>query len=187
MSGAIKLPSAIQPPPAAPAPAAGGGLGSLASNKNLLMVGGAAVVAVVALISSRKAPEPDSGPETFAIDTRDTDLYNDLQPELEQISDRLSQIEKPITPPPPTTKPPTTPPPAPKPTKAGYTNHTVQKGQGLAQVAAMYATTQGRVFASNVVGRRRADGSLGVLKYYKDVKPGVRLVIPNAIKNNQSK
>jgi hypothetical protein len=186
MSGAIKLPSAIQPPPAAPAPAAGGGLGSLASNKNLLMVGGAAVVAVVALISSKRAPAPDPGPESFEIDTRDTDLYNDLQPELEQISDRLSGIEKPVTPAPPVVKPPTTPPPAPKPVKTGYSNHTVLKGQGLAQVAAIYGTTQGRVYASNVIGRRRADGSMGVLRYYKDVKPGVRLVIPTAIKNNQS-
>lgn len=174
-------------PPAAARPVAGA---SLLQNKTALYVGGAVVVAAIAAFSALRGGGSgggdDGSAEPFTLDTTATDLYGDLQPELEQIGDKLDQIIGPRPPvvTPPTTKPPTVPPP--KPSKPGYSNHTVRAGEGLAQIAARYATTQGRVFASNAAGRTRLNGTKGTLRYYSDVKPGVVLVIPNAIKGDQS-
>jgi hypothetical protein len=84
------------------------------------------------------------------------------------------------------TPPVPTLPPAPKPVPSGYTNHTVQKGQTPAYIASFYRTRGANfypIYLANIKGKKRADGTMGVLLSYADAKPGVRLVIPNAIKN----
>lgn len=184
MSAAIRLPvayPAAPATPAAPAPAAGGGLNALAGNKNLLMAGGAVVVALIAFIASKRNP-PAPAPDPVAVmDTSQTDLYNDLQPELENIGKQLGDL-KAVPPPVPTPTPAKPPTPAPKPVpKTGWQQHTIQKGQNYQYIAALYSTTVGRLFMSNIKGKTRADGTPGVLTSYLDFKPGVRLVIPRAI------
>lgn len=147
MSGYIKLPSATPAPAAPAAPAAGGG--SLTVNRNLLMVGGLVVVAVIALVNSRKGATDTSGTAAdYNIDTTETDLYNDLQPELEQIGDRISRLENPAPAKPDVTvpKPPTTPKPAPKPgAPRNYLRYIVKQGDTIASVANRY-----RVSAANL-------------------------------------
>lgn len=149
MSTYVKLPSATPPAPAT-APAAGGG-GSLTGNKNLLMVGGLVVVAVLAFANSRKAPSTDSAAD-YEIDTTDTDLYNDLQPELEQIGDRISRLENPAPAKPPVTipKPPGTPKPAPKPQSTrNYTRYIVKAGDTIGSVARVHRVAPGNLYSWN--------------------------------------
>lgn len=184
--------------PAAPAAAAGPApaapsRGVRVPTKTLLMGGAVLAVVVVALITSRRSGKAadDAGPASYEIDTTETDLYNDLQPELEQIGDQLGEIigNQTPRPAPPVIKPPTrpgTPVPAPKPKPKpipGYGIHTVQAGQTMGYLAAFYKTTPGLIYTANIKGRKRLDGTNGVLVTYADVKKGVRLVIPNAIKN----
>jgi hypothetical protein len=72
--------------------------------KRELMIGGAVAVAGLALVArSRGGGETSDGGDSasadrFEIDTRDTDLYNDLQPELEAIQDAIRDTPKPATP-----------------------------------------------------------------------------------------
>lgn len=153
MSTYLKLPSAAPAAPAAPAaaPAAGGG-NPLTANKNLLMVGGLVVVAVIALVNSRGKAEPTGTADDFEIDTRDTDLYNDLQPELEQIGDQLSRLQNPAPVKPPVTipKPPVPPKPAPKPGPArNYTRYIVKARDTITSVAAAHRVAPGNLYAWN--------------------------------------
>lgn len=176
--------------PARPA-AAGGGVAGLLQNRTALMLAGVVLVGGFALIRAKMGSAgPDQGtgaaPQGYTIDTSQTDLYGDLQPELEQINDALDDLRKnprpPVPTPPPTPKPPSTNVPSPKPKPAtGWQQHTIQKGQNYQYIAALYSTTVGRLFMSNIKGRIRADGTPGVLVSYADFKPGVRLVIPKAI------
>lgn len=150
MTGYVKLPSAT---PAAPAPAPAAGGGSLTSNRNLLMVGGLVVVAVIALVNSRKgATDTDGTAADYNIDTRDTDLYNDLQPELEQIGDALYRLENPAPAKPDVTvpKPPTPPKPAPKPqAPRNYVRYVVKKGDTIASVAKRYHVSAANLYNWN--------------------------------------
>lgn len=151
MSGYIKLPSAMPPAPA-PAPAAGGG--GLTVNKNLLMVGGLVVVAVIALVNSRKGATDKTGTAAdYNIDTTSTDVYNDLQPELEQIGDQLARLNNPAPVVPPVVPPrnPGIPKPAPKPQtpQRNYVRYGVKTGDTITKIAAAYHTTAANIYTWN--------------------------------------
>jgi len=63
--------------------------------KAMLAVAGVAV-AGVAYFSARNTPvADDGGGGSYELDTVETDLYNELQPELETIADRLDDLGKP--------------------------------------------------------------------------------------------
>lgn len=182
--------------PAAPvgaaAPVARPAAGGLLQNRTALMVGGAVLVGGFALISSMRGGSKASAgsPQQVAVDTSQTDLYGDLQPELQQIQAQLDILNKgprpPVPTPTPTPKPPGPPPPSPKPIpKTGWSQHTMQKGENYNYLAALYSTSASRIYMANIKGKKRLDGTPGILVSYADFKPGVRLVIPNAIKGSK--
>lgn len=80
-------------------------------------------------------------------------------------------------------------PPAPKPgNKTGYTIHTIQPGQNMANIAAFYRAYATDIWRYNYTGYVRLDGTRGFLtwmsgKYGIEGHVGQKLVIPNAIKN----
>lgn len=166
------------------------------SSRNGLLVIGAGLVAAFALGSRGKgaAADDQAGPDSYEIDTTQTDLYNDLQPELENIADQLNELRpRPITPTPvPPTKP-TRPLPAPRPAKkpewgpgaTGFTPHTVKAGESFGAIAKRYKTSKTALRYANLRGKKRADGTWGVITWEKDAKPGVVLIVPNSIKNTQ--
>lgn len=181
------------PVAAAAAPAARPAAGGLLQNRTALMVGGVVLVAGFALVSSMRGKGSTSAgnPQQVAVDTSQTDLYGDLQPELEQINKNLDLLNQgprpPVPTPTPTPKPPGPPTPSPKPVpKTGWTYHKVAQGESFPYIAALYQTTTGRVFMSNIKGRKRADGSPGFMLSERDAKVGKVLVIPNAIKGNKA-
>lgn len=119
------FPKTDGPPAPAGGPRAPGGF---KLDKKVAMWGGAVAVALIALVSSRSqggAQDDETGGGAYELDTTETDVYGDLQPELENIADAIEtlgddfedfQSDKPkaATPKPATPKPRTTNKPAPK-------------------------------------------------------------------------
>lgn len=145
-----------RPGGASPAPGAGGSTSGGAKGVRLgqreLMIGGAVAVVGLALLSRSRAggdvspdDDEDASAGTFELDTRDTDLYNELQPELEAISDRLDGIARPPAPAP---KPA---PPKPKPTPAQNIPYVIRRGDTLNSIARRYRTTRTRLWTLNRV------------------------------------
>lgn len=183
MSGYIKLPAATAPA-AAPAPAAGGA-GSLTVNKNLLMVGGLVVVAVIALVNSRRGGTTGTAAD-YNIDTTSTDLYNDLQPELEQIGDRISRLENPAPAKPDVSipKPPGTPKPAPKPgAPRDYLRYVVKQGDTIASVAKRYHVSAASLYEWNkgAIGEAAAAHGRKVYGVRTVIWPGTALTIKTGL------
>lgn len=92
------------PAPPGAGPTAGGGSrqgtigrvgANMQRNKALWLAGAGAAVVGLALWQSRGEATEDEDDELteWEIDTRDTDLYNELQPELEEVADRLDELE----------------------------------------------------------------------------------------------
>jgi nucleoid-associated protein YgaU len=189
----------VTPAPAAPRPAPAGA-GGLLRNRTVQLAGLGVLVVGFALFQSRGSSAPaDDGPDSFELDTRDTDLYNDLQPELEQIADRLDGLEnpRPIVPTPITPRPPQPPAPAPKPAppktvpplpmipSTQYVGpYVIQKGDTLASIGKKHGTTAWGIFsygkntdileyAAKNRGQKSSQG--GKLLY-----PGTVIYIPNA-------
>ncbi|KAB2809300.1 hypothetical protein F9L07_19870 [Pimelobacter simplex] len=107
-----------------PAAGAGGGkgirIGKMRLGQREAMIGGAAIVGALALFARSRAggdttAEGDDvtseagAPGAYEIDTRSTDFYNELQPELEAINDGLEDLAGAVK------QIPRTPTPAPKP------------------------------------------------------------------------
>lgn len=155
--------------PAAPRPAGAAGM-----SRNQLYIGAAVLVAAFAALSAwkgKKEPADDPSQGSFEIDTTQTDLYNDLQPELEQINDALDDIRNgprpPVVTPPVVTPPKTTPsapkpvpkpvpkpapkPPAPKPApaKAVYVWYTIHSGDTLSAIAKRYKMSTSALYSLN--------------------------------------
>lgn len=128
--------------PSSSSSGSGGGGGSVSLGplgrvgKREAMIGGAGLVAVLALVArARAGGDASSGGEdgpdgegAYELDTRYTDLYNDLQPELENIAGAVRDVPKAVIaglPKPAAPKPPKKPPkpkkpkPKPKPKKPG--------------------------------------------------------------------
>lgn len=84
------------------------------------MWGGAVVVALIALVSARgtsSSSDDETSGGAYELDTTETDVYNDLQPELENIADQLEELTdrpRPATPAPATKKKRKTNKPGPK-------------------------------------------------------------------------
>lgn len=111
--------------PAAGAGAGRGGgkglrIGKMRLGQRELAIGGAVVVGALALFARSRAggdttsegddvTSPAGAPGAYEIDTSRTDFYNELQPELEAVSDRLEDLEGAVK------QIPRTPTPAPKP------------------------------------------------------------------------
>lgn len=100
-----------------------------------------------------------------------------------------SPVAGPVLAPPPVVKPPA-PPPKPKPVPSGWTKHTIQRGQNMANIAAFYRAYPSDIWRANYAGRRRADGSIGWMVWYTDIekhygRKGSQgyLVIPRSITN----
>lgn len=104
------------PPPPGAGPVAGGksrrGIGAVTDNfrrnRTTWLIGAGVVVAGVAVYQARTegvddddGTEPDDleSAERYELDTRDTDVYNELQPELEEIADRIDEHEQETRPP----------------------------------------------------------------------------------------
>lgn len=73
---------------------------NLTRHKTLYLAGAGVGVVGLALFMSRGDAPADDGAEgdsatEYELDTRDTDLYNELQPELEQISDQIRDTRGP--------------------------------------------------------------------------------------------
>ena len=88
-------PEKIFPTKAAPGgpPAGPSGRAGFKLDQKTAMWGGAAVVALVALLSTRGAPaEDETSGGAYELDTTETDVYNDLQPELEGIADAIESM-----------------------------------------------------------------------------------------------
>lgn len=145
----------VFPRPGGASPAAGtGGTGPTGGKgvrlgQRELMIGGAVAVVGLALFSRSRAggdvSSEDEDPEgaAFEIDTRTTDLYNELQPELEAISDKLDGIARPPAPSPK----PAPPKPGPKPAPNMY--YVIRKGDTLASIARKYRTTRAHLWNLN--------------------------------------
>jgi len=165
-------------------------------NQKTLMWAGAAVVALVALVASRGG-DPATDPEATGteLDTRETDLYNELQPELENVADRLEELGDafedkwpPRTPTPTTPQTPTTPPPAPvphtpgTPPAGGDRTYRVKNGDTLKEIAKRFKVPGG---AAQLYAKNRA-AIVRAAKEHKDPHPkttrklyaGTVLVIP---------
>lgn len=88
--------------PAAASPAAGSGgssggsvgVGRVRVDKKTAAWAGAGVVVLLGLLAARSSASSDPDPEgaDFELDTTETDLYNELQPELENIGDQLDEL-----------------------------------------------------------------------------------------------
>ncbi len=80
-------------PSAGPAsPGAGGKLSLRGVDRKTWMWAGAGVVALVAVTVGRSQEADDPEDELSTYDTSTTDLYNELQPDLEQIGDTLEEL-----------------------------------------------------------------------------------------------
>jgi outer membrane biosynthesis protein TonB len=86
-------------------PTAGAGAGGKTrlGRREQLMLGGAAVVGLLAVLArsrsggdttSEDAAAPAGTAGQYELDTSNTDFYNELQPELEALSDRLDGVPK---------------------------------------------------------------------------------------------
>lgn len=156
---------ASNPPsgPSAPSP----GLGRLRVDKKTLAWVGAGVVAVVALFAGRNQSTDPEASGTAELDTSETDLYNELQPELENISDQLSELQpgvstgpRPPKPHTPIPRDPTLPMAGPKPPDKGGNKHkyVVKNGDTLAAIAKRHKVQGGRIrlYTVNRVAIERA-------------------------------
>lgn len=168
-----------------------GGGGSIRLGQRELMIGGAVVVAGLALYSRSRAGgdvTDDGGEEGsaggFEIDTRNTDFYNELQPELEALPGAVAAAiaeQQAAKPPAPSPKPP---PPKPGPkagTTARYLNHLVRKGETLTSIARKYKTTRSAVYklskeAIELAARSHGRKSSQAGRF---IYPGTTLRVPN--------
>ena len=87
--------------PGAPSPAAGPtgggkiGVGRLKVGKKSAAWAGVGVVVLLGLLAARGSSSSDSADSTVdpaELDTTETDLYNELQPELENIADQIGDL-----------------------------------------------------------------------------------------------
>lgn len=185
------------PAPAAPAGGGGGGGGFVKANQQTLMWAGAAGVVILALVNASRGQRPAADDDSVpTLDTSRTDFYNELQPELEAIQDRLEQLgdrptaTTPVTPTPgtPTTpvKAPTPPPvkTGPKPPTKGpkVETYMIRKGDTLTKIARQFKVPGGvaRLYYANrhtlhaaAVKAGRKNSGNGHWIY-----PGTRIVIP---------
>lgn len=90
------------------------------------------------------------------------------------------ELPKPETPKPEEPKPkPTTPKPAPPKPKVRY--YTVKRGDTLWDIAVKYyknGADYGRIYNANRKGKKRADGTNGMISNPKVISPGWKLIIP---------
>ena len=146
----------VFPRPGGASPAAGTGSTGPTGGKGVrlgqreLMIGGAVAVVGLALFSRSRAGGDVSSEDddtdsaaSFEIDTRTTDLYNELQPELEQINDKLDGIARPPAPAPK----PAPPKEGPKPVPNMY--YIIKKGDTLAGIARKFKTTRAHLWNLN--------------------------------------
>lgn len=154
MSGERVFPPTAAPQPATPS--AGSGKSVSLSQKQLLMGGG--VIAVVMLGLLNRSPggeDTETDPETpggYELDTRDTDLYNELQPELERIGDAIENWTRPPKPAPAQPGKPGRPNGGPRPLPPGIRRrYRVKRGDTLAKIAKTYKVVGGRarLYATN--------------------------------------
>ncbi|MDR6212175.1 hypothetical protein QE364_003906 [Nocardioides zeae] len=148
-------------PVAPPAPATGATGRALGGMRpQMLAVVGAGVVVIAGLVSASRKGENGGDEDPLSIqtgiaNTTATDLYNELQPELENIADRLNDLTPKATTPmiPNPTEPrpvkPSPKPPAPKPPPKPATpttkveTYVVQRGDTLSAIAKRFKVTGG--------------------------------------------
>lgn len=175
----------------APAPAKRNAAASLKGVNRKWWLGGAALLTVGAALAFGRGDgtDPEAGGEDgeagYELDTSDTDLYNELQPELEAIADLLGDRPRPPTPTPATSGTPQANQSGPRPgggPKAARGTHRVKQGDTLRSVAKDRKVRGGaaRLYAVNraIIARSA--------KQHKDPRPntsrklyaGTVLVIP---------
>jgi hypothetical protein len=193
------------PPGAGPTPPGGDvgkskgkGLGGLKLDKKTAMIGGAVVVGLIALLSSRGGDETSEPLEVAELDTTATDIYTDLQPELERLTDAIDGMRNTPAPakpaPAPTGQKPRKPKSAPKPKgntatggqgkkkSQGRRKYRVQNGDTLSGIAKRFKVKGGhvRLYKANraaIEQAARANGRKGS-QAGRWIYPGTVLVIP---------
>lgn len=99
---------------------------------------GAGGVVILGLVAAQKGASQDDDVDTDAaiLDTTDTDVYNDLQGAIEQLTDELGDRPRP-------------PQPTPAQPAGKATRYTVQKGDKLGAIARKYGVTRARLYQRN--------------------------------------
>lgn len=169
--------------------------GALRANQKPLMIGGAALVAVFAYAKHRASAGSSSAgsavdgyttqPATgqAAYDSTGTDVYNALQPQIEQTQGMLqklldAQAAAPSPVPTPTPIPPAphpvAPPPRRTPPPAGHkhpttTRYTVRKGDNLTTIGRRYGVSWRTIYNAN----------RGSIRNPNLIYPGQSFVIPH--------
>lgn len=90
-------------------------------------------------------------------------------------------VKPPVKPPvvkPPAPKPSKPPRPAKPPAKPTFRYYTVRKGDSLAKIAHAYHTNWQTLYNLNRAGKRRKDGSFGMIANPNLIRPGWKLILP---------
>lgn len=118
------------------------------------MVGGAVLVVGLALFQRSRSggdvgSSDPSSVSNLELDTTTTDLYNELQPELERINDALDGLKDGIPTTPPSSPKPPPPKPGPKPPNPTFTAYVVKKGDTLLSISRRFGIGRQRLYDNN--------------------------------------
>lgn len=137
-----------------PAPGGRRAMPRLSQRQQLAAAGAVAVVGLALYTRSKSGGgdvtgAADNPSSVYELDTRDTDLYNELQPELERVSDALDELKDGLPTLPAAGPKPTPPKPGPKPGNPAFTEYMVKKGDTLNAIAKRFGIGRQRLYDNN--------------------------------------